>query len=715
LALDTTTENIIYKLLEISPNPIYYCAGEDMIIKVANAATLKVWGKDDSIIGLPFLKALPELEGQPFMQLLLDVYRTGITYYANRDPADLIINGKKQRSYFDFTYQAMKNEEGVIDGVVCFATDVTEIERARIQSDTDRKTLHNIVLQAPVGICIIKGDPFHVEVVNDSFLELIRKERSDFDHQSYWGAIPEAAALYEPVTRNVVETRKPYYALERELILLRKGVEETLFVNFVYEPIIDFDGSSDTILIVANEVTDQVLARKNLQRLNDELATAIEEESAANEELLAINEDMQVIQEKLNELNAELEEKVSLRTEELENLNEELISSNEELAASNEELASSNEELQQTQENLLDLNDSLEQRVLSRTKDLSESEERFRTMAEGSGILIAVGDEHGEANYFSQAWAELTGRSVVDLLENGWMDMIHPDDFSRYNDVYSATFRQQTPFKIEFRLLNKEGDYRWLLANGPPRFRSDGSFAGYICSCMDITELKKDEERKNDFIGMVSHELKTPLTSLKGYIQILQNKAKKTDDLFTSNALSTANNQVTKMTSMINGFLNISRLESGKILLDKRSFRLDTLIKDIISETSLIDSSHILNYNVTDDITVFADRDKIGNVISNLLSNAIKYSPNDKIIEVTCKLDNNLAQVTVRDSGMGIKQKDINQLFERYYRVDSNHTISGFGIGLYLSAEIIERHNGKIWVDSEFEKGSTFYFSIPLQ
>jgi len=233
---------------------------------------------------------------------------------------------------------------------------------------------------------------------------------------------------------------------------------------------------------------------------------------------------------------------------------------------------------------------------------------------------------------------------------------------------------------------------------------------------MDITEQKQDEIRKNDFIGMVSHELKTPLTSMKGYIQILLSKLRKQEDEFILGALQKANGQITKMTSMINGFLNISRLESGKIHIEHQVFDLALLIKESEEESLATITSHTLIYEPVETTFVNADRDKIGQVIHNLISNAVKYSPQGSIINIACVTVNGLANITVKDHGMGIKPEDIDKIFDRYYRVDGDHmfSISGFGIGLYLCAEIIHRHHGEVWAESEFGEGSTFGFSLPL-
>ncbi|WP_308993678.1 PAS domain S-box protein [Mariniflexile litorale] len=126
-------------------------------------------------------------------------------------------------------------------------------------------------------------------------------------------------------------------------------------------------------------------------------------------------------------------------------------------------------------------------------EDLKESEERFRTMAEGTDIFISVGDENSRTTYFNNAWVKLTGRSMEELLKLGWLDLIHPEDREQYVNIYLNAFQKREPFTGEFRILNSEGKYSWLLAQGPPRFRSDGSFAGYISSCVDITDQKTFE------------------------------------------------------------------------------------------------------------------------------------------------------------------------------------------------------------------------------
>lgn len=498
-------------------------------------------------------------------------------------------------------------------------------------------------------------------------------------------------------------------------------------------------------------------------------------------------------------------------------------------------------------------------------------EEQFKIIADTAPVLIWISGADKLCYFFNTGWLNFTGRTMEQESGNGWAEGVHPDDFERCLEIYITAFDARRDFRMEYRLRRHDGEYRWLVDNGVPRYLADGTFAGYIGSCMDIdevleservksellnakaiqtlnqelteankelsltqerlehtaitlnqaiesasigtwevdiatnellvsprtkeihgipaekkltltdsfemilpehrgrivslineaakgagqfadeytiqpmdegpvkwlratgkviyekgkaksisgtiidiTEQKQDDQRKNDFIGMVSHELKTPLTSLMALVQLLKQKVQTLPDPFIPEALEKANIQVKKMTTMVNGFLNVSRFESGKIHIHKQKFDLEELIQEVIAENKLTIYSHEIRFIPCQPVELFADRDKIASVIINLISNAVKYSPGKKLVEIKCMVAGNQAKVSVRDEGIGIKPEDQDKLFDRFYRVNNPRQFSGFGIGLYLSAEIITRHHGEIWVDSEYGVGSTFYFSLPV-
>jgi len=295
--------------------------------------------------------------------------------------------------------------------------------------------------------------------------------------------------------------------------------------------------------------------------------------------------------------------------------------------------------------------------------------------------------------------------------------IIIPDDRNDEEPQIIARLRRGERVEhFETKRLAKDGRLIDVSVTISPIKDSEGHIVGASKIARDITERKQDETRKNDFIGMVSHELKTPLTSLNAILQMASQKLKNSDDSFLSAAMGKANLQVKRMTAMINGFLNVSRLESAKLSIEKSSFRLDALVEEVIEETRLTVSTHRIEFYNCPPVSIFADRDKISSVISNLLGNAIKYSPKDTSISIKCVANSKKVIISIRDEGMGIGAEDAKMIFDRYYRVQATRGkhIAGFGIGLYLSAEIVHRHHGEIWVDSEIGRGSTFYFSLPL-
>jgi PAS domain S-box-containing protein len=348
--------------------------------------------------------------------------------------------------------------------------------------------------------------------------------------------------------------------------------------------------------------------------------------------------------------------------------------------------------------------------------EIKQAEEKLRMAIDAAGLGTFYINAKDRVLTSSPKLKELFGFfGSEEILHADAINQVHPDHRQEVKEAIESAFNSGTRFDMEYPIIGRDdGITRWVRGIGEVQ-HSEGKdyFTGVL---HEITEKKLDEIRKNDFIGMVSHELKTPLTSMKGYIQLLLVRLKKQEDDFIMSALERANTQISKMTGMVNGFLNISRLESGKIHVEHRIFDLALLIKEAEAESSTTIESHKVIFAPVETTFVNADRDKIGQVIHNLISNAVKYSPLGNTINVACITVDGSAQVSVKDQGMGIKPDDVLKIFDRYYRVEGGHmySTSGFGIGLYLCSEIITRHQGEIWVESEFGKGSTFTFKLPL-
>jgi PAS domain S-box-containing protein len=662
---------------------------------------------------------------------------------------------------------------------------VKELSLSRKKLINHIENLHNLVRQAPVGMCIVSGQPLSVEEVNDVFLEIIGKKRDQFRDSPYWAVNSEAAPYYESVTHLVMATGEAYHADEYELRLIRDGRQEIVYADFVYEPIKGITGNVDSIMIVAIDVTDKVNARKLIEQSanelaasNEELAAYNEEMAAMNEELAATNEELTQIQINLQQMNHDLGEsesrlKMAIESTNLGTWDWNLLNDSLYLSAECNSIFGLNPgqsitsdkffscvydedrgRVQQEIETAISIDRSPRHDLTYRIIRFDNNEMRWirvqgivhfnsagfafrfigsvlditedKMAEEKSAKLAAIIASSDDAiisktlNSVITSWNEsaqrMFGYSADEIIGETIYKLIPPDRQQEEPEILSRLKRGERVTHFETKRVTKDGRLIDVSLTISPVKNPEGKIIGLSKIARDITEKKLDEARKNDFIGMVSHELKTPLTSLTGLLQLANVKLKNSEDSFLPAAMEKANMQVKRMSNMINGFLNVSRLESGKIMIEKHDFNLEDLIDEVIKETEFTVSTHTIKFEPGKPVIVNADYDKISSVITNLISNAVKYSPNGKTIEIQCNLVDGAAQVSIRDEGMGINPYDKEKLFERYYRVENNNTqhISGFGIGLYLSSEIIHRHDGKIWVESESGVGSTFFFSLPL-
>ncbi len=276
----------------------------------------------------------------------------------------------------------------------------------------------------------------------------------------------------------------------------------------------------------------------------------------------------------------------------------------------------------------------------------------------------------------------------------------------------------------EFVLEQDNGKKQFLQISASLIRNKEGKVIAAASIINDITHRKEIEKRKDDFVNMASHELKTPITSMKLYIEALIKRSSDSDDERTTKTLDGIKKQTERLQELVNGLLDVSRLQTGKLSFTKEPFRLDVLAKELTEELRATTKKQTLVYMGKAPLVVFADKFRIYQVLTNLITNAIKYSPESTTITIRVKKADGKAVVSVKDEGIGIVKEQQKRVFDRLYQVaDSDtNTFPGLGLGLYISKEIIKRHQGSIWVESEKtngqtdgKHGSTFYFTLPLK
>lgn len=331
---------------------------------------------------------------------------------------------------------------------------------------------------------------------------------------------------------------------------------------------------------------------------------------------------------------------------------------------------------------------------------------RVRIFGEIVAYLWAEGN-HGGAIRLEQLWNELQKKYSFSLFcaypMHGFNENTHTTPFNDICDLHSKVLPAESYSKLD---------------STDARLREIAILQQKANSLeVEIERRIKLEKQKDEFMGIVSHELKTPVTSLKAFTQVLKSKFQKEGNLKSAEYLAKMDTQINKLTGLIEDLLDVTKVQGGKFQFHESYFHFDEVVDEVIEEVQRTTEKHTIIKKGSARKKIFGDRDRIGQVITNLLTNAIKYSPNANTIIVKLSADKNELVFSVEDFGVGISKNEQSHLFERFYRASGvqQETYPGLGLGLYISAQIVQRHGGRIWVESKKNEGSTFSFTLPVK
>ena len=524
--------------------------------------------------------------------------------------------------------------------------------------------LLDILFLSPNATAIYTGENISVQNANQAMLDLWKKDKTVIG-KPLEIAVPELKdQSFIDILKKVWHTGVAYTANNQMAELISNGERQAFYFDFVYQPLKNVNDEVYSILHTATDVTAKNQHERALKR-------------AWNSEQALLKE--QVV--------------------------------NEELAASNEELAATNEELQQMQENLHELNAELEQRVERRTAALAKSEARSLSLLNAMPQQVWTATPEGVLDYVNQIVCNDFGYETKDILEKGWTMFIHPDDRNTVNLNWQKALKNGTEYMVEFRLRFKNGEYIWHLARAIPLIE-DKKIKLWLGTHTNIASQKNNEQKKDEFLSIASHELKTPLTSIKAFNQLMQKIS--VDDRFSSFVNRSAEN-IQRLERLINDLLDVTKINAGKMNYNMEPFSFRQMLLDSVENVKHTEPGHEINMESLLDITYTGDRFRLEQVMQNFLSNAIKYSPAGTKIVINSKIEQENIIVSVQDFGIGIAEENLDRLFDRYYRVDNTAMqFEGLGLGLFISSEILKRHKGSFWIESKPGHGSTFYFRLPV-
>ena len=383
-------------------------------------------------------------------------------------------------------------------------------------------------------------------------------------------------------------------------------------------------------------------------------------------------------------------------------------------------LQEKNRQLEEAQRIARDLNANLEKTVKERTSELRSNQEQLsrilETMAEGV-VIINI---KGKLTYANPMAKKILGFKKNEDIENAYRNpnwkYLNLDGSLltiKEHPVYVAMKTDQAVYDYEIGIQPPAKEVFYISVNAAPIHDESGMIIGSIGTFMDVTNRRKAIQQKDDFISVASHELKTPITSLKASLQLLDRMKDKPGAML-PRLIEQANKSMQKVSNLIEDLLNASKVTEGHLHLNKATFKLANVIEESCQHViSTGDFKIILDGDYG--LEVFGDPVRIEQVVVNFINNATKYALGTNQIDIMISQDGQDAKVAVKDYGQGIAADKLPHLFDRYYRVDdTGFQYSGLGLGLYICAEIIKKHNGKIGAESAPGKGSTFWFTLPL-
>lgn len=317
---------------------------------------------------------------------------------------------------------------------------------------------------------------------------------------------------------------------------------------------------------------------------------------------------------------------------------------------------------------------------------------------------IYMFDRQGRCLYVNHKGVEIVGKARDELLGKNVGEPF-PEHFgARFYVEAQRAIEENHSIGIEiYHSLTK----RWLAIRYYP------SSEGLSILTLDITERKEFEQRKDDFINMASHELKTPVTALKGLTQVLIQQLTQAAMTEPVTLLTMIDAQIDRLTKLVDDLLNVSKIQAGHLEYDRSPVDIDALVRETTALLQTSTRTHRLNVRGATQTVIIGDKDRLRQVIINLITNAIKYSPQANCVDILLSSTAESVHIAVRDYGIGIPKTAQQHIFDRFYRVD-NKTIPGLGMGLYIAHEIVQYHGGKLTVESEEGKGSTFVISLPI-
>jgi len=710
--------------------------GPEYIFEFANNRYHQLTGNRE-LIGKKMMEAMPELAGQGFVEIVDEIYRGGKPFAGKEMPAliEKVKGQPPQQIYIDLNCQAIRNEEGEISGILVLGYEVTELITGRKHLLRNAEMIEEMYMNSPAYVCTIMGPAHIYELVNPSYQKLIGTR--EILGKPVFEALPELVGQgFDKILDNVYNTGEIYLGNEVPVWLAHdEGLEPALrYFNFSYQPIYNEDNKITGILIFGYEVTDEIKGRK------------IQEESAIRFGVLtnAMPQKMWMADEhgNVNYLNRQWLDYTHKNFDELKGKGWEKIIHADDWSHNKQTWINSintGDDFQLEHRFLKhdgtykwhlsrghaqkDENDKVIVWIGTHTDidEQKQSEEKIRiaeefsrTVLQSSPDCVKVLDKEGFIYFMNTNGMCLMEIEDFGMVKNKpWWELWGEENKPTIDAAVKTALAGKTA-QFQAYCPTAKGTPKWWDVIVTPLFGTDGVVPQLISVSRDITDRVKMEQKKDEFISIASHEMKTPLTTAKAYLQLLE-LSLDTENETTNLYAKKASQSVTRLNDLVTELLDASKIQHGKLNYNISTFNFNEMVDTTVEDMQHSSPKHTIVKTGKVQQQVTGDKERLQQVIINLLSNAIKYSPDSLDVYINIAQQDNEIKVSIKDNGIGISQHHLEKIFDRYYRVQEHAVeFQGLGIGLFISYEIIQRHQGKLWAESEPGEGSTFYFTLPI-
>lgn len=730
-------------IISHAPVSIAIYRGRNAVFEFANEDYLRKVDKSyDELIGKPFFEVLPEFREQGLEEIMDQVLTTGKPFYAKAFSASYTRNGKTDRYYSDFIYYPLHNTSGVIDGFMVILNDISDLVKSTQAIEESERQFRNLVMQSPVAMGILLGKEWIVDVVNDALLKIWERSHEEVHGKKLLDVFPEIQGQpFIGWMEQVFETGETFKQDEAVVYAeMPPGNLVEKYVQLSFTPLFDAHQTVTGIIITANDITAQVKARKRVEenesyfrKMADNVPAIIFlwksdgfctyknrqwfEYTGAKEEdargfswlnYIDINSRPDVQQTLFNAIKNKTSLKVEFQLKRKDGKYRWF-----------EKVVAPRFDDNGNIEGYIGTMTDIHERKLTE-EQLKDAEERLRLAAEATGMATFDMDMQTFTVIHSPRLLQIYGFENEEvqnrtLPRSQFFKRIHPDDIAAVEAALQVAY-QTGSYNYEARLILPDQSIRWVKLEGKIFYSRSNKPMRMIGMVEDITRRKQLEKHKDDFLGIVSHELKTPVTTLKVYTQLLQDQFEANHNAASTTMLQRMDSQINKLSLLIKDLLDTARMDTGTMQVNFQLFDLNTVLNEVIAEFSLTGSTHRIIKKNDQSFPVMGDPARTSQVIFNIISNAIKYSPKAHEVIVNTQQKDKFVICSIQDFGMGIASDNLPNVFEKYFRINNNAlgTYPGLGLGLFISAQIIRLQGGDIWAESDEGKGSTFWFSLPL-